>query len=67
MSARSQQRKRMLHEAAQRGARAHLPGVEPESVRAILQAEADKPMRGGRADLTHGSLFGDGWKQKQLF
>lgn len=64
---RRQQRKRMLHEAAQRLASAHLPGVEPESVRGILQKEANKPMQGGRADLQHNGLFGDGHKQKELF
>lgn len=64
---RRQQRKRMLHEAAQRLARAHLPGVEPETVRDILQTEANKPMRGPSADLQHGGLFGDGRKQKELF
>lgn len=64
---RRQQRKRMLHEAAQRLARAHLPGVEPESVREILQNEAQKPMRAGNADPEYRGLFGPGRNQKELF
>lgn len=64
---RRQQRNRMLHDAAQRLASAHLPSIEPATVRTVLQAEANRPMQGGRADLQHEGLFGDGHKQKELF
>ena len=46
---------------------ANLPTVEAETVAMILRAEAEKPMRGGSNDLQHAGLFGDGWKQKELF
>lgn len=64
---RRQQRKRMLHEAAQRLAHAHLAGIEPEKVRDILQKEAEKPMRAGNAEPEYRGLFGEGRKQKELF
>jgi hypothetical protein len=43
-----------------------LPTVAPETVAGILRAEADKPMRGGNAELAHTSLWGDAWKQMEL-
>jgi hypothetical protein len=44
-----------------------LPTVAPETVAGILRAEADKPMRGGNAELAHTSLWGDAHKQRELF
>lgn len=67
MSLRRQQRKRMLHQAAQRWADAELPGLDPRKVIEILQFEADRPMRGGNAEPSHTSIFGDSHKQKELF
>lgn len=67
MTMRRQQRKRMLHEAAQRLASTHLAGVEPETVRGVLQREADKPLRGPSAELTNAGLFGDSHLQQELF
>jgi hypothetical protein len=64
---RRQQRKRMLHEAAQRLASTHLAGVEPETIRGILQAEANKPMKAGNAGPVCKGLFGEGRNQKELF
>jgi len=44
-----------------------LPGIDPPKVKDILNAEAAKPMRGGNADLTPDSLFGDGRLQMELW
>ena len=35
-----------------------LPGIEGPNVRAILNMEAGRPLRGGNADLDEGGLFG---------
>ncbi|MGE3247313.1 MAG: hypothetical protein AB7F96_22735 [Beijerinckiaceae bacterium] len=44
-----------------------LNGVTQETVKDLLQAEADRPLKGGDRDLPHTSLFGDGHRQKLLF
>ena len=44
-----------------------LPTGERETLAGILRAEADKPMRGGMTEMAHTSLWGDAWKQKELF
>ena len=41
--------------------------VMVETVAQALRREADKPMRGGSADLAHGSLFSDSHLQQELF
>ena len=46
---------------------ANLPTVEAETVKMILRAEAEKPMRAGNQDLPHTSLFGDAHLQISLF
>ena len=46
---------------------ARLPGVERESVKDVLAAEAAKPLRGGNRELDSNSLFGDGHRQTDLF
>jgi len=43
------------------------PGIEPQTVRAILQREADKTIRGDGPDMAHDGIFGDGHLQKELF
>lgn len=64
MSRRTERRARL--ETSQRF-RTSLPGIEPASVREILQHEADQSLRGGRADLQNAGLFGDGRKQREMF
>ena len=44
-----------------------LPGVSSASLKAILQREAERPLRGGERDLGHDGLFGDGHRQRELF
>lgn len=44
-----------------------LPNVERETMKNVLRAEADKPMRGGNTDLPHAGLFGDARLQRELF
>lgn len=63
---RRQQRKRRRAEAAKRWG-TELPGVAQTTVRGVLQAEADKPMRAGNAEPLHTSLFGDAHLQKEMF
>lgn len=41
--------------------------VDAETVASLLRAEAEKPLRGGNAELAHTSLFGDGHLQGRLF
>jgi hypothetical protein len=43
-----------------------LPGIRPATIREILAYEAEQPMRGGNAELTHTSLFGDSHSQQEL-
>jgi hypothetical protein len=56
----------MLAEATKRWG-TELPGVSPAAVRALLQSEADKPMRAGNAGPEHQGLFGEARNQKELF
>jgi hypothetical protein len=44
-----------------------IPGVAPVTDRERLQAQANKPLRGGNAELQHEGLFGDAQNQKELF
>ena len=44
-----------------------LPTVAPETLRDVLQAEAVAPLKGPARDLQHSGLFGDGWKQRDIF
>lgn len=44
-----------------------LAGVEPSTLKQILDREAARPMRGGDAELGYDSLFGDSHKQPSLF
>lgn len=46
---------------------AGLSEIERETMRDVLRVEADRPMRGGSADMAHTSLFGDAMLQKELF
>ena len=57
---------RLRYELA-RDAEASLPGVAAAKARDILQREADRPLRGGSADMQHNGLFGDAHKQLDLF
>lgn len=45
---------------------ASLPSIAPETLHAVLQREADRPMRGGAQDLQHGGLFDDAQRQLDL-
>ncbi len=45
----------------------NLPGVSPASLADVLRKEAERPLRGGDADMQHGGLFGDAMKQRELF
>lgn len=63
----AKQRQIKLGFAVLRAAEPTLPAIEAERVRAIVQAAADAPLRGGAKDLQHEGLFGDGMKQGRLF
>ena len=43
------------------------PGIEPPTVKQILQSEVNAPLKGGDRDLQHNGLFGDSHKQISLF
>jgi hypothetical protein len=64
---RGRERQARLARASIRLDRMTIPGVSPETPRTILQAEADRPLQGGIADLQHDGIFGDAHKQQQLF
>jgi hypothetical protein len=56
-----------IETARRRRCAAHLPGVTVEPLAAIIQAEADRPLRGRNYDPQHDGLFGDGHKQIDAF
>jgi hypothetical protein len=45
---------------------ATLPTVAPETLRDVLQAESNAPLRGGNRELGNDSLFGDGHRQLDM-
>ena len=44
-----------------------LPGVKAASMKEVLEREAQRPLYGQDKPLGADSLFGDGFKQKELF
>lgn len=44
-----------------------LPGVAKATTRELLESEAKRPLFGQSQPMSPGSLFGDGFKQKELF
>jgi len=44
-----------------------MPVIGRASTRHVLQCEAERALRGGDADLQHDGLFGDGFRQKEMF
>lgn len=66
-SLRQQRRVRLDYETLRNDVARALPGVAPASTKEILEREAERPLRGSNAELSHASLFGDGHKQKELF
>lgn len=44
-----------------------LPGVAPVTMKEVLEQEARRPLFGQDKPLAADSLFGDGFKQKELF
>ena len=65
-SIKKQRADRLAFEIAANG-RPQAPGVAPATLKDIASREAQRPMRGGNADLQHGGIFGDGFKQRELF
>lgn len=52
---------------AQMGQQGLLPGVKPTTVKEMLEQEARRPLFGQEKPMGADSLFGDGFKQKELF
>ena len=44
-----------------------LPGVAKAGVREVLEAEGNRPLFGQSKPMSPGSLFGDGFNQKEMF
>jgi hypothetical protein len=66
-SAHSKRRQVALGLRVLAAAEPNLPTIEAEKVRAIVQAEADKPLRGQARDMQHDGIFGDAHRQQRLF
>lgn len=63
------QRRERLYRIALADAKAHVEAdaIPAATLRDILQHEAAQPLRGGNAEMSHTSLFGDSHLQKELF
>jgi len=44
-----------------------LSAVQQATLAQVLESEAKRPLRGKSADMQHDGLFGDGFKQRELF
>lgn len=67
MNARQKERIARLEMAKIRAQLRGLAFIEPATIAEAIKIEASRPLKGGNRDMANTGLFGDAFKQKELF